>query len=146
MPRRRDHVIASGAGGFLTSIAFPVQPSGPTPWELLGGVVGGAVGGLAPDGLEPATSPNHRAFFHRGGARGPRFPVRLERDLLSYQARALAAEVALQGLTLTEEERRRWEAERNWVLFARAFVIAFLAGYGLHLLMDAATPRSLPLV
>jgi membrane-bound metal-dependent hydrolase YbcI (DUF457 family) len=76
----------------------------------------GAAGGVAPDELEPATSPNHREFFHSVslGALGAAWVKRVMDDPTVPQA-------------------------------TNDMLAAFAAGYGGHLLADSTTPKGLPL-
>jgi inner membrane protein len=84
---------------------------------FLGCICAGAALALLPDALEPATSPNHRQFFH---------------SLTALSGLVYGASKVLTSPTLAEDEK-------TWLLAATS-------GYVSHLLMDAATPKSLPIV
>lgn len=72
-----------------------------------------------PDRLEPATYPNHRQFFH---------------------SVACAAGVATCGYLLY-----RWQPTEDWKKAVRFALLVACAAYGVHLVLDATTPKSLPL-
>lgn len=65
MPNRRVHVgvgLAAGVGvGVVTAISLPKQQQ---VLQVVAAGIGAIIGSAAPDVLEPATSPNHRACFH----------------------------------------------------------------------------------
>jgi inner membrane protein len=76
--------------------------------------------GTLPDILEPATSPNHRQFFHSLAFAG----------IVGYGLYRL----------------HKWEAENEWHQVLKT--VAMIAGgaYLVHLVMDAGTAKSLPLI
>lgn len=85
-----------------------------------------AAGGLAyfpgtlPDIIEPATSPNHRQFFH------------------SY---------AFLGLLGTGMYKAyKWETENEWQKLTRFSLLVTGGAYATHLLMDSSTPKGLPVI
>jgi len=78
--------------------------------------LGGALA-LLPDALEPATTPNHRQFFH---------------SLSLLSGLAYADYRVLKSPALTDDGK---------ILFLTAST-----GYASHLLMDAVTPKSLPAI
>ena len=78
--------------------------------------LGSVVGSLLPDLLEPARSPNHRAFFHSLIAAG------------------------IVGIILRALWRRSGRPEAG-----EAFVRGIAIGYGAHLAADSITPKGLPL-
>jgi inner membrane protein len=80
----------------------------------------GLAGAMAPDVIEPALSPNHRAFFH--------------------------SLVTLAIVTGSAWHVWNWKPETFEGRMARAAALGFLAGYVSHLALDATTPMSLPIV
>jgi len=87
----------------------------------LGGVVLSGLGGLAsgclPDLVEPATHPNHRGSFHSATAGG----------ILGYfDCKAMTYP------KLSDDEKLA--------------ILVLSAGYFSHLILDALTPKSLPIV
>jgi membrane-bound metal-dependent hydrolase YbcI (DUF457 family) len=81
----------------------------------------GAVAGLAPDLLEPAIHPNHRAFFHSVGV----------------------------ALALGYAGKKTWDGVKkdgSPIEPLTILVLALASGYGSHLTADFLTPKSLPLL
>ena len=65
MPNRPTHLAAAVALGTLTAAYKALELSGlQYAAELAGGALGGAVGGLGPDWVDPPTSPFHRGVGH----------------------------------------------------------------------------------
>jgi membrane-bound metal-dependent hydrolase YbcI (DUF457 family) len=79
----------------------------------------GVLGGVAPDLLEPAFQPNHRQFFHSMTSGG--LLLKTGTDLL---------------------ERR----EIGFTDLGRILAACAIVGYLTHLVMDACTPKGLPIV
>lgn len=116
--------------------------------QLVGGAVGGYHGGVLPDVLEPAITPMHRSISHSlalggGGAyamvKKGEAPVLWAREQVRTLEEQLA--VAVDG----------WE--RFWLMLgilaghaAIGYGVGLAAGYASHLVLDAGTPRSLPLI
>jgi membrane-bound metal-dependent hydrolase YbcI (DUF457 family) len=90
-----------------------------TGWPFVGGGLGALLGTL-PDILEPAVHPHHRQFFH---------------GLL------FAAILGYLGYKLY-----KWKPEEPWQEVARMVSLIAIGAYLIHLTMDAATPKSLPMV
>jgi len=86
---------------------------------MLGGVAAAFLTKL-PDILEPATSPNHRQFFHS------------------------LAFVGLLGLAL--HELNRWQPESSRGEVVKALGQVAIPAYLIHLFLDSLTAKSLPLV
>jgi membrane-bound metal-dependent hydrolase YbcI (DUF457 family) len=80
----------------------------------------GKGGGRLPDLLEPATSPNHRQFFH------------------SFTT------LSLTGAALYKTYK--WEPEDEFGEILRLIAIAGLGAYISHLVLDSSTPKGLPIV
>jgi membrane-bound metal-dependent hydrolase YbcI (DUF457 family) len=116
---KQHAAIGAAVGGFANAVYQLIQkqqdPGRTFDWAQLGActLVGAAVGTLA-DVIEPATSPNHRAFFH------------------SF-AFAAVGTYASHG-PHTEE----WRPEQRAA--ARLFSYCYLS----HLAADAGTPKGLP--
>jgi hypothetical protein len=146
MPRRPTHITAgciSGlAAGILTSKKLP------TDHQLLHVVcatIGGTIGGLAPDSLEPALSPHHRSLFHSlavGSAAGSGL-------IANWQARCHEAAAACvsraEQAPLGSAQRSEEEAKALLWRAVAGLLVGFLAGYLSHLALDAGTSSSLPL-
>lgn len=111
-------LVAGAAVGIF--IADRESKVGPTTFKpILGGAAAAFFTNL-PDLIEPATSPNHRGFFHS------------------------IAFATLIGLTLNE--LRQWEPKTDSERFWKG--VALLAGsaYLIHLALDFTTRQSLPLI
>lgn len=114
--------------------------------EFLGGVFGGYVGGVLPDQLEPATSPKHRQMMHSflvlvgvAGTSLVTARAHCRAQAHTYRQRRLAK---LLGGVVSNED---WLGEFVWSFLA-GFTSGVQAGYVSHLLLDARTPASLPLI
>lgn len=94
-----------------------VKQEKPTVLGALGSLVVGGLAGIAPDLLEPATSPSHRSFFH---------------------SLALLAMLAYGN-------QRVWKSQ-NLTRNQKLTISMFSAAYGSHLLSDSSTPKSIPLL
>ncbi len=121
MNRKQHQVIGVTVGVGITLWQHCIQlehdPNAPFPvGKLLTNMAVGYVGASIPDFLEPATSPNHRAFFH------------------SVTAAAILGRVAFGS-----ESEQLGEFERN-LLRSLAWQ------YGVHLLADSTTPKGIPLL
>jgi membrane-bound metal-dependent hydrolase YbcI (DUF457 family) len=147
MPNRDTHLavgIVAGLGA--GAIASRRLPSNHQAIECIASAVGGAIGGLAPDVLEPAVSPNHRDLFHSlavGGALSAAKIADMQATCRRYAAdcdgRAAAAPV---GSDIRSNEQLKALLWR----IAAGLLIGFVAGYVSHLALDASTKRSVPLV
>jgi membrane-bound metal-dependent hydrolase YbcI (DUF457 family) len=117
--------------------------------EVLGGVLGGGIGGRLPDWIEPASTPNHRGLFHGMTAAAGVATVGLAR-LAELQAECRRrATLATQRAASSSPEcpvrqQAEWEA-RAW-RFVAGLLTGLIAGYLSHLILDAATPKGLPVV
>ncbi len=115
---RKEHLLISGFGTFLIDIINQNKEKGfvDLRQSLFSGFCG-AIGGIIPDVIEPATNPNHRDFFHSG---------------------------MMGGLIFFWEDKLRQNEIINPQL--KKAILDFSCGYKLHLLVDSATPKSLPLI
>jgi len=137
--------IVSGAG------AAAISAMNHTPLalalETAGGAFGGYGGARAPDVLDPPTSPNHRHIAHGIGTTAF-VGFMVYETLVQWQAalRARADQLAAERPYLTNDLARALNQVAEWVLrFLAGTVIGFPAGYVSHLVLDAGTPRGLPL-
>ena len=147
MPNYSTHARVGAAVGVLAAGCRAREaPTVQMAAEALGGLLGGWVGGVLPDVLEPARDPNHRKFAHSVVAGGA---LTLARVAEWQAACRTAADTAThQSLThpigSTERSAAEWDAF-FWRLLAGALV-GLVAGYASHLVLDAGTPRGLPLL
>jgi membrane-bound metal-dependent hydrolase YbcI (DUF457 family) len=120
------------------------------PWELVqvaGAGIGGAVGGIVPDMLEPATNPHHRELFH---------------SVAAGSIAILAGKDSRSMLMWLQEESNRlnllipytvdfwgklWLQIKKLVLdLLIGFILGFCGGYLSHVFLDSMTPNSIPWV
>lgn len=149
MASRKEHIDLGAPLGVVIAFALAVldgQSLENALIEAAGGGGGGYVGAIAPDFIEPATSPNHRQFAHSrlagfsiasltiANVRVLQNRLRAEADWLDAQAAATPD---------------RWESLN---LRAQAISLRMLvgvlpglaAGYLSHLALDSTTPKGLP--
>ena len=145
MPRRSTHLALGGmsgvAAGLVTGRSLPEQH------QLLHvgfAGIGGAFGGLAPDILEPAVSPNHRSLFHSLAAAGAIAAA----SLADWQSRChhSAGVCDTRASCAPAGSPERWNEELKALLWRAlaGLIVGFLAGYASHLIADAGTSSSLP--
>ena len=84
--------------------------------KVLLGIGGGFITSRLPDRIEPASSPNHRSFFHSWVI------------LLGFIALALAI----------------YQSKLNPLM--KIIILSLVVGYALHLIADACTPKGLPVI
>lgn len=115
MDRTEHAIIGALASLGLYGLYKYLKQERPTIPGALGSLVIGGLAGIIPDVLEPATSPNHRNFFHS----------------MAFLA------------ILASGNQKIWESQN--LSEDQKLVISMLsAGYGSHLLSDSGTPKSLP--
>ena len=147
MPNRSTHVtvgVVAGMGaGLVTGRSLPSDHQA---IHVVFAGIGGGLGGAAPDILEPATSPNHRDLFHSllaGGGLGAAWIADWMSDCHRHAAecegRVLACAVGSPDKSREEMKALFWRA-------LAGLIVGFIAGYASHLVLDAATKRSLPLL
>ena len=84
---------------------------------ILGSLIVGGLAGIAPDVLEPATSPSHRSVFH---------------SIILLVILAYGNQKVWQSQNLTDDQK---------------LIISMLsAAYGSHLVSDSVTPKSIPFI
>lgn len=150
MPKRRSHVAIGMAAALLAGQRSLTDVPSDGQLAFLGGLaLGGAAGGITPDQVEPAEHPHHRGSFHSLAA--------LAAILwLMHDHVPAVSDVILR--TGAELHSRRTNAscpgqDQSWLAlqeqacyFAAGALRGFGAGYASHLLADAVTPRSVPLL
>ncbi|MDE3152801.1 MAG: metal-dependent hydrolase [Gemmatimonadota bacterium] len=146
MPNHRTHIRTGIAVGGLTALArAAAQPDMCCLVEALGGLAGGAIGGIAPDVLEPAISPNHRKLAHSVATAGAISLAKVaEWQDMCRRRGATATQTALSCAAGTRERADAEFAAFGWSFLA-GFIAGFFAGYASHLALDAVTARGLPL-
>jgi len=118
MPNRGEHALwgaLSSAGCYVAAkrlLKEEVNPGTVLGWGLIGAVIG-----LSPDLLEPATNPKHRKLAHSLSVGG---------------AALYSAKKSWDNPQLNSEQK--------------AGALASVAAYLSHLVLDSTTPASLPIV
>lgn len=147
MPNRNAHLIGGGVAGLAAGMYSTRNLSADQRQiEIVCAIIGGLIGGAAPDLLEPATSPNHRAAFHSlvmgagvGAAAMAEWHARCRERAAECDARATS-------LPPESPDCRREHSAAFWWRVLAGLLVGFLAGYGSHLAMDFTTARALPLI
>ncbi len=146
MPGHSTHLkagtISGAAAGFLAARAVTPDRTGR---DTAVGALGGAIGGTAPDLLEPATSPAHRDLCH-----SLIFTTALSVGLYALwrgkcREQALACEARATSVSDPSAREREEKAAAMWRDLG-AFALGVAAGYASHVLLDSQTPRSVPLL
>lgn len=150
MPNRAEHTRVGVAVGAFFALVFAEQQtqgdSNPLA-EVIGGSLGGWLGGIMPDILEPGTSSYHRDFAHSLALAGT--SVRYA-QMAEWQAacrsRAALCDTQARSLVVASSQRSQVElVALFWRVLAGALV-GFGAGYISHLVLDGGTPRGIPLI
>lgn len=137
MPSKPVHVIVGGAAGVAATAYYPVDSETlNSTWYRLGGAVGGVLGGMMPDIIDPPRSPNHRAIGHSITAN--------TFGLGSLSVLVLGAE------PFFSDPIQQAESGENRFLvglyqFFLGLVIGFIGGQVSHLALDMLTPKRLPI-
>jgi membrane-bound metal-dependent hydrolase YbcI (DUF457 family) len=126
--------------------------------ETIGGAIGGCVGGMLPDIFEPAVSSWHRDIGHSITVGAGVLALRATLAGLAQQCRENAPRphaiqmIAVPGTDIFVPapvdpltQLLGSLAELFWRLLA-GFLNGLSAGYTSHLILDAATPRGIPLL
>ena len=147
MPNRATHEAFGAASG--AAFALLRVGDAPTPQalaEVLGGAVGGWMGGVLPDVLEPATTPNHRELAHSIVAGGSLTLARLAEWQATCRTEAKGCETRALTFALGSDARRRAEWDALGWRFLAGLLAGSVAGYASHLVLDAGTAKGLPLL
>ena len=116
----REHQMGAAAGlAFATAIEEYARTNRVSGRCLAAAGCGVAFASL-PDLIEPATSPNHRKFFH-----------------------SVTFAVAVAG---TMYQLYQWDAQTDGERLLRGLLLLAGGAYLIHLAMDATTRKSLPLI
>jgi len=149
MANRRAHSIVGAAfGGTTAFVLARDQDPGHRLMESLGGALGGAWGGRLPDLIEPALHPGHRSVAHAlapAGIAGAAVVPRLRAGQQHVRERAGRCRARRDTATNALKQFLWWLAEVACRIAAGAMA-GVAAGYASYLLLDAGTPRGLPLL
>lgn len=116
MPNRATHEFAGSVSGMVVAASMP----GASLISIGTSFFIGKDAGRIPDLLEPATSPNHRKFFHSW--------------------------VILAATSYGWKKTYDWEPESELDKILRFAVLVGGAAVISHLVLDSLTPNSLPLI
>lgn len=147
MPRRGMHVqVGIVTGGVAAGWSARHAAGGEQLSEIVGGLVGGWLGGLMPDWLEPATSPNHRGLAHSLSGLG--LLTAANWGEMQAACRMNAARCDTEALRHSADSQmcRKFRNEALLWRLVAGVLIGFAAGYASHLLLDAGTPKGIPVV
>lgn len=129
MPNSKTHITAGLILSGATSIGIGLRYRTFNPVKLILNLGISILASRLPDILEPATSPNHRSFFH-----------------------SLIFGLIVAGLSyyiwqcLKEEQTRNVDGVTTIKILILEIVLIALLCFCLHLVLDAFTKRSLPLM
>ena len=148
MPNRPVHALSSTPAGAAYSFYKSNNQSGLAKLlESAGGALGGYIGGILPDGIDPPLHPGHRSLAHGLApvTTGATFWYRSLDDWKNHLRQV--ADQAYGRAMSTDFASTTWHAFAEWVLrLLSGFPAGFGAGYITHVALDFAMPRCLPLV
>jgi hypothetical protein len=162
MPGRRTHQLVGTSTGILCA-AHRARNQNPSHQllEIAGGAAGGYLGSTFADCLEPAISSWHRGPAHSAGT-GAMVLLSVDQVLITWETfcREKAAQCAAiplvpvtspQGIAfvparLNPLEQLFWTLAELFWRFLAGVPGGFATSYLSHLALDAATPRSIPLL
>jgi hypothetical protein len=158
MPGSKTHkIVGAGAGAAFAAFEAKGQSNEHFWIEVIGGSFGGYTSGTLPDWLEPAISGWHRGPYHSVGAGTA---VAYSRPILAQLAQTCRLNADRARLAQVEDvQTGTWMPikqhaldqlisqlkELFWRLLA-GFLNGLAAGYVSHLVLDAGTPRGIPLL
>jgi hypothetical protein len=164
MANRRTHKrVGRVAGAVYAAHRAKDQKAGRFITETIGGAIGGDIGAMAADWLEPAVSSQHRSTAHSCAAGGVVLSLgdtlaqaeifcraQAERKAMQRGALEMVPHPTLQNVFIPAPGSvltNLWllACELFWCAVA-GFVNGLAAGYISHLVLDAGTPRSIPLL
>jgi inner membrane protein len=120
MPNAAAHKLGAALAVPTAFAGHQHKTRGEIDWKPIGAAwLAGELGSL-PDLLEPAIHPNHRGIFH--------------------------SVTCLAGVGYGGYRLYQWEPEDDFGKLVRAIGMIACGAIGVHLLMDATTKKSLPLI
>ncbi len=147
MPNGKQHALIGAIAGAIRSFHDEPNLRGRDRWfHLAGSVLGGIAGSKIPDWLEPATHPNHRQAAH--GVLPNLALAKMTKPTRRY-LRVKSKRWARQGEVPVQGQLARSNTDgisRDFRFLISGSISGFEAGYASHLVADAFTPKSLPLI
>jgi hypothetical protein len=149
MPNRKTHLVVGGIAGASTA-AYCARSENIFDMiiETLGGGIGGTLSSALPDIIEPARNSWHRSLAHSvsTGAAGV---LAVKKAVASWQTYCRKKAAHHDQLVSTSKDilSRIWHGllALAWRILA-GFVVGAFAGYISHLVLDATTPRRIPIL
>jgi len=152
MSNRETHAIvgALAGGGFAAYRAHEQeQLQLDAILETIGGAIGGYIGGRLPDVIEPASVPDHRGLAHSvttGGA-----VLYIDYKIFGqweqwFRSEAERYRIEREQRVLAGPEELAYSLMETVLRIAAGALTGFVVGYLSHLMLDANTPRGLPLL
>ena len=148
MANKKTHrVVGTLTGAGAAAIMAKDQGAARQLVEMLGGVLGGLAGGSLPDILEPARHPNHRQFGHSVSA-GVAIATATAKGVKAIQAKMRAeADIQLKLNECSEGGEAMFHSLAAFMcLLLSGMASGLPTGYLTHLMLDAGTPKGLPLL
>lgn len=149
MPNGKTHKRVGAAFG---AVAAFIRADGQTMEhrliESVGGAIGGYFGGIVPDLIDPPTNPNHRSLGHGmiPAATGVRYTVPNVSDWQNSLRELAQAHAVGRENAQTEFDAFLHEVAGVTCRLGAGAIPGLIAGYISHLVLDARTPKGLPLI
>jgi membrane-bound metal-dependent hydrolase YbcI (DUF457 family) len=144
---KTHEVVGVFVGLLVTAYSTPGnQQLSEAALRVLGGVLGGIVGAKAPDTLEPALSSRHRSMFHSWSIAATALVSHSQIGSTLQNREETITRLKVMRASAKDHDRQRLSAEIAMQQFIAGFLPAFIAAYCSHLVLDAGTPRGLPLI
>jgi membrane-bound metal-dependent hydrolase YbcI (DUF457 family) len=149
MPGYREHQRVGGPVGGLTALGFAAdQPPALALVEALGGWWAGEAVSTLPDVFEPGTSSHHRGPAHSLSVTAYGSTVAFQQTREIQNQLRFAALQCFQTAQLSQNGLQQIVCGTFGLLlhFAAGALPAIPASYASHVLLDAATPRGVPVL
>lgn len=147
MANRNEHLLWGGIAGAGACLATAIiRKQNPSLLEFIGAVLSGIAAACLPDWLEPATHPNHRAFFHSVAFAGTALPPLWIALANSRDGQLRNAAWCEQSAATAQnaQDAQYWRDQAGWHRLLAGISIGIAPGYASHLAADALTPKRLP--
>ena len=149
MPNRPIHLAAAIPAGTIMA-AHKARSFNGLQYlsEVAGGALGGTIGGLGPNWVDPPTSPGDRGIGHSAAVScvltGPAYQrIDTWQAWLRHEAAKLQR---LQNVTIDPLVRAFYGMCYAVICVLSGAIAGFVAGWGSHLVLDFGTARSLSLI
>ena len=149
MPGRREHQKTGGPVGALAALGFAAeQPPALALVEIIGGWYAGERCASLPDAIEPATSSHHRNVAHGMVPTAYASTLAFQNVGNLQSSLRTSARQCFQTAQASQDGLQQLVCSVVGVLlhFAAGAAPAVPASYAAHVMLDAATPRGVPLL